>query len=61
MDADLLETYNTKFNIHEIEAVGDFGEIKAITRNVPSKNPRTSYLAVLSAIHAIKNNLKIGN
>ena len=55
---------NTKFNIHEIEAVGDFGEIKAITRNVPSKNPRTSYLAVLSAIHAIKNiknNLKIGN
>ena len=55
---------NTKYNLHEIEAAGDFGVIKAATKNIPSKNPRTSYLAVLSVIQAIKNtkdNLKIGN
>ena len=54
---------NTKFNSHEIEAQGSFGVIKTTTQNLPSKNPRTSYLAVLSAMQAIKNiknNLKIG-
>lgn len=55
---------NTKFNTHEIEAVGDFGEIKTTTKNLPSKNPRTSYIAVLSAISAIngiKSKIKVGN
>ena len=55
---------NTKFNIHEIIATGDFGKISAITQNLPSKNPRTSHLAVLSAIQTIKNiknNIKIGS
>ena len=55
---------NTKFNTHEIKAQGDFGIIKATTKNLPSKNPRTSYLAVLSAIQTIKNlkcTVKIGN
>ena len=55
---------NTKFNTHEIEAQGDFGIISTKTQNLPSKNPKTSYLAVLSAIQTIKNtenNLKIGN
>ena len=54
----------TKFNSHEIEAEGYFGKIKTLTINLPSKNPRTSYLAVLSAIYTIKNlksNIKIGN
>lgn len=54
----------TKFNTHEIEAAGDFGVIKSATRNLPSKNPKTSYLAVLSALRAVKNlndSLKIGN
>ena len=54
----------TKFNTHEIEASGDFGIIKTSTKNLPSKNPKTSYLAVLSAIQAIenlKNNIKVGN
>ena len=54
----------TQFNTHEIEAKGDFGKINAITSNVPSANPRTSYLAVLSAISILKNlknNIKIGN
>lgn len=55
---------NTRYNTHEIEASGDFGTIKTMTSNFPSNNPKTSYLAVLSAIQAIKNirdNLKIGN
>ena len=54
----------TRFNTHEITAAGDFGKICTLTENLPSKNPRTSYLAVLSAIQAvknIKNNIKIGN
>jgi|SRR3989338_6026468 len=55
---------NTRFNTHEIEARGDFGIIKATTQNLPSKNPRTSYLAVMSAINVlkeIKDNIKVGN
>ena len=55
---------NIRYNLHEIEAIGNFGIIKATTQNAPSKNPKTSYLAVLSAIQTIKNiknNLKIGN
>ncbi|MBI3036095.1 DUF108 domain-containing protein [Candidatus Woesearchaeota archaeon] len=55
---------NTKHNIHEIEAIGGFGAIRASTINLPSRNPKTSYLAVLSAMQAIKNmksNIKIGN
>ncbi|MCJ2533194.1 MAG: DUF108 domain-containing protein, partial [Candidatus Thermoplasmatota archaeon] len=32
-----------------------FGEIDVVTRNVPSpRNPKTSYLAALSAISAIE-------
>ena len=55
---------NTKYNTHEIKATGDFGIIKSVTQNLPSKNPKTSYLALLSAIQAIKslkNNVKIGS
>ena len=55
---------NAKYNTHEIEATGDFGIIKTATNNIPGKNPKTSYLAVLSAIQTIKNiktNIKIGN
>ncbi|MBI2652617.1 DUF108 domain-containing protein [Candidatus Woesearchaeota archaeon] len=54
----------TKLNRHEIICQGDFGRIMAITENMPSKNPKTSYLAVLSAINILKNlksNVKIGN
>ena len=55
---------NIKYHLHEIEAIGDFGIIKATTQNAPSKNPKTSYLAVLSAMQTIKNiknNIRIGN
>jgi aspartate dehydrogenase len=42
-------------NVHEIHAKGDFGEFTFKTENLPSpKNPRTSYLAALSAITTLK-------
>ena len=53
-----------KTNIHEILCKGNFGEILLKTDNLPSRNPKTSYLAVLSAMQAlrnIKNNKKIGS
>lgn len=46
---------NTNRNEHEIVARGGFGEILIVTRNVPSpRNPRTSYLAVLSAVECLR-------
>ena len=42
-------------NEHHLKAKGKFGELDIVTRNVPSpRNPKTSYLAALSAISAIK-------
>lgn len=46
---------NIKSNIHEIVAEGSFGTIKTRSENVPSPdNPKTSYLAALSAIATLK-------
>jgi len=43
-------------NQHKIIAKGDFGEIRVLLRNNPSRlNPRTSALAVLSAIECLRN------
>jgi len=42
-------------NIHELEVFGDFGHMKMIIENKPSpQNPKTSYLAALSAVSALK-------
>jgi aspartate dehydrogenase len=42
-------------NVHEIHAKGDFGEFRFRIENLPSpKNPRTSYIAALSAITTLK-------
>ena len=56
---------NTTKNTHEISATGKFGKLKTIIENVPDKtNPRTSRLAVLSAIETIRSictdEIKIG-
>lgn len=51
-------------NIHEVEIKGDFGSISTRTENVPSKsNPKTSQLAVFSAIATLKGivkNVRVG-
>jgi aspartate dehydrogenase len=42
-------------NEHEIIARGRFGEISILVRNTPSpSNPKTSYLASLSAIECLR-------
>ena len=47
---------NITVNQHKIIAKGDFGEIRILIRNNPSRlNPRTSALAVLSAIECLRN------
>jgi len=44
-----------KTNSHEIEMIGDFGRMTSRTENVVCPdNPKTSYLAVLSAIQTLK-------
>ncbi|MDI6826268.1 MAG: aspartate dehydrogenase [Candidatus Aenigmarchaeota archaeon] len=46
---------NIKSNIHEIIAEGKFGVLKTRVENIPSPdNPKTSYLAALSAIATLK-------
>jgi aspartate dehydrogenase len=47
---------NTKTNKHDISASGSFGEIQISVDNVPSPgNPKTSYLAILSAIECLRS------
>ncbi len=42
-------------NQHEVTIEGDFGKITTVTRNLPSpQNPKTSYLAILSAVATLK-------
>ncbi|MDH4123883.1 MAG: aspartate dehydrogenase [Thermoplasmata archaeon] len=44
----------TKVNSHHLYAKGEFGELEATTRNLPSPdNPKTSYLASLSAVSTL--------
>lgn len=53
-----------KMNIHEVEITGDAGRISTRTENLPSKdNPRTSALAIYSAIatlEGIARSVRIG-
>jgi len=56
---------NTDRNTHHIEAVGKFGKMTFIIENVPdANNPKTSRLAILSAIETLKkycsDNIQIG-
>lgn len=45
-----------KSNTHTIKLKGDSGELIGISMNVPfPENPRTSYLAALSAVSALRN------
>jgi aspartate dehydrogenase len=47
---------STQENVHEIEASGAFGKLVVRVENVPSiTNPKTSYLASLSAIATLKS------
>ncbi|PTD94479.1 aspartate dehydrogenase [archaeon SCG-AAA382B04] len=52
---EIIANPNLEENIHEISAKGEFGELKTVVKNIPSpQNPKTSYLAALSAISTLK-------
>ena len=53
----------TKYNTHEVICWGSFGKITTKTENFPSQNPKTSSIAIASAISVLNNmhnHLKIG-
>jgi aspartate dehydrogenase len=50
-----------QINKHEIKVTGKFGELIIMVKNIPSsKNPRTSYLAILSALECIRSIVSSG-
>ena len=56
---------NTSKNTHQINAVGKFGQMAFTIENVPDEsNPKTSHLAILSAIEKLRiicsNDIEIG-
>ncbi|MFH0861188.1 MAG: aspartate dehydrogenase [Candidatus Altiarchaeota archaeon] len=56
VDVEIIADPKTKVNTHEIVVEGDFGRITTRTSNLPSpNNPKTSYLAALSAVRTLKN------
>ncbi len=61
---EIVASRKIKRNTHTIEIKGDFGTIISCTENLPSEvNPKTSMLAMLSAIgtlDGILSNIKIG-
>ena len=50
----VLADPTTRHNIHELEAVGDCGRIRCRIESRPSANPKTSELAVRSAIATLR-------
>ena len=54
-EARILPDPGRKKNVHEIEAEGEFGKLFVRMENVPSPhNPKTSYMAALSAIALLR-------
>lgn len=64
VDVQIIADPTVKYNIHEIQVIGDFGEFKTITQNRScATNPKTSVLAAYSAIKLLKSlneNSRIG-
>jgi aspartate dehydrogenase len=55
IDVEVVVDPHAKRNTHQIICVGSFGKLNLLIENVPSSNPKTSYLAVLSAIQCLNN------
>lgn len=56
VDVQIIADPTVKYNIHEIQVIGDFGEFKTTTQNRSCvTNPKTSVLAAYSAIKLLKS------
>lgn len=56
----LIADPTVKGNIHELEAVGNFGRFKITLENLPlPENPKTSWLAALSVEQAVRSHFSI--
>lgn len=54
-EVEIWVTRSSEVNTHEVIIEGDFGEIKTRTQNFPApQNPKTSYLAILSAMATLR-------
>lgn len=42
-------------NTHEIEARGEFGELRVLLQNIPTENPKTGRLTAMSMVKALRN------
>jgi aspartate dehydrogenase len=42
-------------NTHEIEARGEFGELRVTLQNIPTENPKTGRLTAMSMVKALRN------
>jgi aspartate dehydrogenase len=42
-------------NTHEIEACGEFGELRITLQNIPTENPKTGRLTAMSMVKALRN------
>ena len=50
----ILAVPGLKRNSHDVEVIGEFGELGISIRNVPTENPRTGKLTALSIIRTIR-------
>jgi aspartate dehydrogenase len=56
VDVKIIADPTVDRNMHEVQVIGDFGEIKTITQNVRcSMNPKTSVMAAYSAIKLLNS------
>jgi len=56
VDVKIIVDPNVDKNVHEVIVVGDFGQFKTRTENLPCEvNPKTSMLAAYSAIKLLKS------
>ena len=54
---------NLKRNCHEVEVEGEFGSLKINIENIPTENPRTGRLTIMSIIktlEGLEDSLQIG-
>lgn len=51
----ILAVPGLKRNCHDIEVEGEFGQLQVSIENIPSENPRTGKLTVLSIIRSVRD------